>query len=256
MVANVQAGGRPAPNAEPTREVVAAWHQEVRDLSLILSRQLRTDVGAHLPRAHRGDVEARLKADAVRLCEEGCLGASLVVPDAASHLDVRADLRSRTIAVSMKLSAPEDRKSNKARLGWLLRQLDASAPENIHLRLNFLGRAATKQASLADARQQAESFAGGVDAASLVSFEVLLVRDLGPKFGQRKTFIVELERAVPDFYDRVGQKLKSWQPRAPRLSGERAEPTSVSVAAIAAREEEEHDAVPEGLSGIKPPVSS
>jgi hypothetical protein len=65
-----------------------------------------------------------------------------------------------------------------------------------------------------------------------LSFEVLLVKDLGARFGQRRNFIAELEAAVPDFYEQVGQHLKAWQPQAPRLREEKAEPSTVTTQAI------------------------
>ncbi|GGK23691.1 hypothetical protein [Salinarimonas ramus] len=242
LVAKAQAGAPMSPASEAVREVVGAWHQEVRDLCLILSRQLTTEVDPHLPRAQRADAEARLRADAERLCAEHCLGASLRVPDAAAPIEIRADLRARAIVVSMKVRAPEDRKSNKARLGWLLRQVEASDPAGIHVRLHYIGRAPSRQASLAEARTDAEELAGGRDAPELVSMEILLVSDLAAKFAQRNKFISELEAAVPSFYERVGQHLKGWQPRPPRLREDRTEPESVSVEALAEESEEEASA--------------
>ncbi|MGJ3263576.1 MAG: hypothetical protein ACFE0R_10120 [Salinarimonas sp.] len=56
-----------------------------------------------------------------------------------------------------------------------------------------------------------------------------------------KKFISELEAAVPSFYERVGQHLKGWQPRAPRLREDRAEAESVSVEALAEALEENDD---------------
>ncbi|WP_349370876.1 hypothetical protein [Salinarimonas sp.] len=233
LVAKAQAGAPISAGDESVREVVGAWHQEVRDLSLILSRQLTTEVHPAIPRAHRGDPEARVKADAERLTAEHCLGASLLVPDAAAPIEIRADLRGRSLLVSMKVRAPEDRKSNKARLGWLLRQIEASEADGLHVRLHYIGRAPSRQASLAEARVDAEEIAGGRDAPELVSMEILLVRDLAARFAQRNKFVSELEAAVPSFYERVGQHLKGWQPRAPKLREERAEPESVSVASLA-----------------------
>lgn len=233
LVAKAQAGAPISAGDEAVREVVGAWHQEVRDLSLILSRQLTAEVHPAVPRAQRGDAEARIKADAERLKAESCLCASLLVPDAAAPIEIRADLRGRSVVVSMKVRAPEDRKSNKARLGWLLRQIEASEPDGIHLRLHFMGRAPSRQSTLAEARVDPEAVAGGRDAPELVSMEILLVRDLAARFAQRNKFISELEAAVPNFYERVGQHLKSWQARAPKLREERAEPESVSVEALA-----------------------
>jgi hypothetical protein len=60
--------------------------------------------------------------------------------------------------------------------------------------------------------------------AQLHTLEVCLVRGLAGRFGQRRNFIVDVEALVPEFYERVGQHLKSWQPSAPRV---RERPTTV-----------------------------
>src|SRR5690606_17380412 len=63
VVTTIAAGGKVAANSPAAGEVVGAWHQEVRDLSLILSRQIRANVETKIARAHVGDPAARQKAD-------------------------------------------------------------------------------------------------------------------------------------------------------------------------------------------------
>lgn len=55
IVNAVQAGGSISTNSPEAREVVGAWHQEVRDLNLILSRQLATEVSTRISRIHAND---------------------------------------------------------------------------------------------------------------------------------------------------------------------------------------------------------
>ena len=38
-------------------------------------------------------------------------------------------------------------------------------------------------------------------------FEVIMIKDAGGRFPGRRTFIEDLEKLVPDFYDTVGQHL-------------------------------------------------
>jgi hypothetical protein len=64
------------------------------------------------------------------------------------------------------------------------------------------------------------------------SFEVLLVRDIGARFAQRRNFIAELESAIPQFYEQVGQHLKAWQASAPKLPEAKVEPSSVNTEAM------------------------
>jgi hypothetical protein len=166
------------------------------------------------------------------LAKDHCLESTLVVPDAAAPIEVRADLQKRSVSVSMKLRAPAERKSTKARVTWLLRQLQRAEGSNIHVRLFWPGRAAQTQYPLTTLREDPAIAAAEREGLQALSFEVLLVKDLGARFGQRRNFIAELEAAVPDFYEQVGQHLKAWQPQAPRLREEKAEPSTVTTQAI------------------------
>ena len=56
------------------------------------------------------------------------------------------------------------------------------------------------------------------------SFEVLLVENLGKRFSGRRTFIEDVERIVPSFYDLVGVNLKAWQAAPPKPVKSRNEP--------------------------------
>lgn len=232
LVSRVQAGGTISANSSDAREVVGAWFQEVRDLSLIVSRQLGAEVSVRISRAHAADPGARLKATMAALAKDHCLESTLVVPDAAAPIEVRADLQKRSISVSMKLRTPAERKSTKARVTWLLRQLQRADGSNIHVRLFWPGRAAQTQYPLGVLRENPALGAAEREGLQALSFEVLLVKDLGARFGQRRNFIAELEAAVPDFYVQVGQHLKAWQPPAPRLREEKAEPSTVATQAI------------------------
>jgi hypothetical protein len=232
LVSRVQAGGAIGASSPETRDVVGAWHQELRDLSLILSRQLSTEVTARISRAHAADPGARLKATMATLAKDHCLESTLVVPDAAAPIDLCADLQKRSVSVSMKLRAPAERKSTKARVTWLLRQVQRAEGSNIHVRIFWPGRAGQTQHPLATLRSDPTLAGAGREGLQALSFEVVLVKDLGARFGQRRNFISELEAAVPDFYEQVGQHLKAWQPPAPRLREEKAEPGAVDTRAM------------------------
>ena len=241
LVSSVQTGATVSANSSEAKQSVGAWHQEVRDLSLILSRQLGREVTIRLPRAQVTDPVARQKADLTRLCAERRLDASFTVPDAASPIDVCADLSKRSLTISMRLRAPEDRKTTKAKVNWLVRQLSSSKPDGIYIRLFWPGRAAATQHPLAVLRDDPDAAARETGGSSCTSFEVLLVRDLGARFGQRRNFIVDLEAAVPEFYLQVGEHLRAWQASAPRLREDKSHPSDVGADAI--REQFEAEAL-------------
>lgn len=236
VTAAVQAGGSLSPRSSEVQDVVGAWYQETRDLSLILSRQLGEDVDVRVPRALANDPAARLKADCQLLASDLCLKATFVVPNTAAAIEVEADCRKRAIFASMKVMAPTDRKSTKARLNWLLRQLHRSVPDRIHIRLFWPGRTPSSQFSLLALRETPEIAEQAGRVAS--SFEVVFACDLGGRFTQRRNFIVDLEQAIPEFYEQVGQHLKAWQPQAPRVKNERSEPDDVGTVSIQLEAEE------------------
>ncbi len=247
MVAAVRTGAPIRANAPETLEVIGAWHQEVRDLGLILSRQIGVEVVTRLPRALTRDNAARVKADAAALADERCLSTTLAIPDAAAPLDIRVDLDKRTVTGSVRLRAPADKQSTKARLNWLLRQLkveDALA-EAIHVRLHWPGRGTHTQHPLAELRKD-PAIAEDGRAKPVVAFDICMVREMGGRFAQSRNFIKDLEEAVPDFYERVVQHVKAWQAPAPRLREGRTDAADVTPAAMG---EAANDAEGEAASG-------
>ena len=73
------------------------------------------------------------------------------------------------------------------------------------------------------------------------SFEVLLVRDLGAKFAQRKLVVSELLASASSFHDRVGARLVEWQAKPPKISDGKLAPASVSTKAM--RDQVEREAL-------------
>ena len=231
VVAKVQAGGTLQRTADVSA-VVEAWIQESRDLCLILSRQLKRQACQRLSRAALANPEVRFQGDLNDLCSGQYLKAVLSVPNAAAPIEVRVDLQRRSVLVSMKLKAPTDRVSSKARLNWLLRQIPATVDGKIHIRCSWPATSPTTQHRLLELWDDPDRIEEGKGKLQVTGFEVLWVADLGRRFEQRKIFVDELERAVPTFYEMIGQHLRAWQPQAPKIPEERAQPTDVTPAAI------------------------
>jgi len=241
VVAKVQAGGSVAANSAEAKEVVGAWHQEVGNLSLTLSRQLETAVKVRMPRAHATDAAARQKEDQKALSNTSELNTELVVPDAADVIKVCADLKKRSITASIWLKAPDEPKTTKARVNWLLRQLQKTEPAGIYVRCFWPGKTRATLHALTALRDNPELVAVDHESQSVVSFEVMMVRDAGARFGQRRNFVADLETTVPAFYNQAGQWLKAWQARAPKLRDDKTEPQEVAPKAL--RDELELDAL-------------
>jgi len=206
----------------------------VRDLSLILSRQVGVEVTNRLPRALIGDATARMKSDLAELSDTKCLTACLLVPDTAAPIDVCINIAQRTITSSAKIKAPADKQSTKARLNWVLRQIQKTPDSGIHVRLYWPGRGPHTQHTLAALRNDVSIADQGREKIQVSAIEICLVRELGGRFAQSKNFIKDLEAAVPDFYESVMQYLKAWQPPAPRMREGRSDASDVTPAAIGA----------------------
>jgi hypothetical protein len=225
LVSKVQSGAVIS-RTEPAVELsVGSWHQEMRDLSLTLSRQLRTLVTITLPKTHREDYDVRLKDDCEALIREHRLTCTLDIPDAAAPLEVTADLLRRSVVVSMALAAPKDKQRASARINWLLKQLTKSQAAGIQVRASWPGRAAATQATLELVRENPECLESDNKAIAPHSFEVLLVADLAGKFAGRRTFIEQIEEVVPAFYKDVGEHLRAYVPPPPKLKEAKSEKT-------------------------------
>lgn len=228
----VGASGSVPAKSDLVTAVLRAWHQEARDLSLILSRQTETVVSERLPRKHIHDPGLRVKDDYVELRESKCLKTALNITDAAGPLYVEADLRRRTVIVKMSLRAPDDKVSTKARLSWLLRQVKTENPQDIFVNLMWPGRSETTTHSLQSLREHPSVAEEGKSGLQVQSFEIFASKRLGGRFVQQTNFISELEQIVPDFYREIGQNLVPWRKKAPRIKAEREESEDVSVEAL------------------------
>ena len=236
---------RSSPEIENT---VTSWHQEERDLCLMLSRLMDEPVEIRISRKHQADPELRFKDTCDALCASQELQCTFIVPNAASDIGVTANLERRTVACSMWLSAPGHKKRASAKINWLVRQLKNVAGEDVILRV-YWGRRGTTQATMTEVREDASCLETGRSGAQPTSFEVVMVRGLGGRFIGRRTFIEDLENLVPEFYDRIGQSLRPWTPPPPSI--DKRDPIEHS-AAIEAEKKPDGDAILKPASNLFP----
>ena len=209
---------RSSPEIENT---VTSWHQEERDVSLILSRRIGQQVTIRgLSRKHQADPALRLRDACDDLVASSELRSSFSVPNAAGELEVVADVQRRTISCSMKLNAPLDRQRARARINWLGRQLRDIEGGNIQIRAFWPKRAMATQASLSDVRADSRCLENDRSDMTPTGFEVVTIRDIAGRFSGRRTFIEDLEKLVPEFYEEVGQHLRPWTPPPPSIAKE------------------------------------
>lgn len=232
----VSTGGKIPTKSVEAEATIDAWHQETRDLTLILSRQTETTVREKLSRHHASHPLVRRKDELNRLREECKLGCIIEIQDAASPIWITADLQRRTIEVGMSIAAPQDRVSSKARLNWLMKQIKDDFGERLQIRCNWPGRSEPTQFDHAQLLQDPSIIEAGKAGLSVWRFDVFFSERLGAKFTQQTNFIVELEKIVPEFYRLIGQNMTVWQKKPPRIKEEKASSDDVSVDAMSEQE--------------------
>jgi len=228
----VSSGGSIPAKSEDAMAVIGAWHQETKDLSLILSRLTEAHVSERLSRKHAADPSLRLKDEISLIRDENKLYCSLDIPDAAAPLEVTADISRRSFDIGMTLRAPEDKVSSKARLNWLLRQVKTVDIDDIFVRLNWPGASEATQFPLEQLREDADVIDEGKNHLSVLSFHVFISKRVGARFTQQGNFIVDLEKYVPEYYDKVGSLLSVWKKPAPKIKSDRSSAIDVTPSAI------------------------
>lgn len=215
----VRSGSTLSKNSEEVQNTILSWHQETRDLCLLMSRTLAVPVSLRLSRKHTSDPLCRLKDDCDELAKNMILSCELDIPNAVSPLKVIADLKGRSVTCIMSVGAPKDKQRPSARLNWLLRQLKQTDIDDIFVKAYTLGRGNNPQLKLNDIREDANILLAQ-DGGQIqpTAFDVMLCRDLAGKFAGRQTFIQEVEATVKDFYGNVGQYLEAWTPAAPKIN--------------------------------------
>lgn len=211
-------------SAPEVEEAVGCWFEEERDLGLQLSRHVGQPVETIIERKLKDDPAARLKAGIANLVDECILASTYRVPDSAGDIEVKINLRTKTIATSMRIKAPLDKKTAKARVNWLVRMIKED-DDRLMVRAHWPGRAQPTQKPLRDLRENPDALQTENPTMVPHTFEVILVDGTGNRFSGRRTFVEDVETLVPAFYDLVGQHLRAWQPAPPRPVQKKAEET-------------------------------
>ena len=236
----VSSGGVIPKNSKEAEVVIAAWHQEIRDLTLILSSMTGTAVTEYLSKKELSDANANLRVNSnmKKLRETKQLTACLNIPGAAAPIDVVADLRRKHVDVGMTLKAPKDKQSTKARVNWILNQVKKAKVDkfdDLYLRLIWPRPTKNKPTQceftelLKDVKNVADD---GKEHLAPDEFHLFMSRNLGRRFITAKNFIKDLEEIIPAFYRDYGSNLVAWKPPAPKIKEDRKSPQDVTPEAF------------------------
>lgn len=228
----ISSGGVISAKSNDASIVVKAWHQETRDITLMLSRMTGANVSEKISRKNKVDGASRAKDELNWLREKHQLRAELEIPDAAAPITVIADINRRSLDVGMTLRAPDDRVSTKARINWILRQVKTDRLEDLYLRIMWSRKVDYSQYLISDLRNNIEIALDGDNKVAPSSFHIFYSKNSGGRFAQQANFISDLEELVPAFYGEVGASLVACQKRAPKIKDDRSSVDDVTTNAI------------------------
>lgn len=211
------ATGEPFKLDAALENTVGCWHQEIRDLVLMLSRELKQSVRLKLPKAQRADPVLRVQEDVKQLMQTSCLRCELEVPNAAATLEMKAYLTGKTVSLSMQMDAPDDKKSASARINWLTRQLKEAVDKPVKIICYGKRRTQCAEATLAEAKEESHEAFGDSLNFTPEKFVVCWTEHMSRDFSKSKVFIQRLEETVRQFYKHVAENLKAYQPAAPKI---------------------------------------
>lgn len=204
--------------SENVEDAVSSWQQLLRFLSLDMSQKISMPVSLVLNRKRSQDAEQNLKADVKQLSEPPhCLNADFRVPNAASDITLTADFSRRTLNISMVLDAPNDVSRATASINWLTRQLKSLEDYPVTIKADWPGRTPTTAAALVAVLDNPKILIPEKNSSLPKKLEVVCVEDLGVRFQGAKTFVQDTTEALPAFYSKVGQSLKAWVPKPPKI---------------------------------------
>ena len=200
-----------------------AWHQKLRDLSLKLSRSLSQVVTLSLSQKQKIDLSLRVKNDIERLINKSALKAFINIPNASSNLELEIQLDKRTITTSMEVNVPLNKKSNTAKLNWVLRQLSDSKINQLLFELNLKNKK-SDEILLLSPKDEAPTEINNLGEVTRVRVGMNI--DNSKDFKSRKKIVELIENSSLLFYREVGQKLKSYIPEPPKIKKDTEEKSS------------------------------
>ena len=147
-------------------------------------------------------------------------GENTLIEDKAKSGEYNQDNR----AQSVKIIEPGKWGAYLAKAEIQLKKVDGA---DVLVRTYWAGRSGQTQAPLSDVLENPKCLERGIKGPMPSRFEVAMVRDLAGRFSGRRTFVDDVEAAVPEYYDRVGQHVRAWTPPPPPI--EKQDPIGTGV---------------------------
>jgi len=186
-------------------------------LALKLGVAVGKPVHISLSRARSKDPTINFQEDLSNLIKNYKLEAEFDVPNAASSIIFLTDFLRRTLNLSMLLDAPKDKSRATASINWLVRQLGHVSDLDLSVRAYWPRRIPCTTQPLSIVSEDPTKLIPANVSELPVSLEVLKVFDIAGRFRGTKTFVEDVSKALPEFYEKVGQHLNKWIPKPPKI---------------------------------------
>lgn len=197
-------------------EAVESWHEEERDMALLLSREL----GVFVKSTSRSTTS--IKEDATRLKSNSELFGNLSIKNSVSDIKIRLDFEVKTVSMTVKVTPPQD-KGTKARITWITKQLENAKKKNEAI-FQLIEEDLLIEADIKHAREHIrvpissfELLIDEVNGRDIQSFNIVLMSKFKGGFGSNKKFIVLIEKMILEYYAGIVQYLTNWNRPAPKL---------------------------------------
>lgn len=201
--------------SDPEIEQVATkFDALIRYTCLKLGQRLGAEVFPQLPRRQQKDPTERTAELVEELCSDSCMSAKIRIPGTVADLEITCDLRGQQLHASVVVPASGHAR-NETRVRWLLRQIPEEQTD-IVIAANYRGR--REAAPIEDARAD-ESVVIPDPNRELSRFRVTRIYPMGlaRSVRSKSSFIQSVTSAVDDFYAEILQRLKPWNPPAPKF---------------------------------------
>lgn len=221
VIEKINSGTRLKATDSDVEQTIQSWQQEEKDMALILSRKLGVIVNSGEAK-YKGNLKARLEDDKKKLINEFSLNSILRVKNAISPIEITAFFKKRSIEMSVKLLAPQD-KTIRGQLSWLGRQfqncekksekLFSKIQSEILVEIRFKGRSNLERVSI----ESLNTIYPELKDKEVKEFNVIIIKDFGKGFASVSKFVEIIEQMLVDYYRGIIQYLVKWEKPAPKI---------------------------------------
>ena len=198
------------------KEAVESWHEEEKDMALLLSRKL----GVLVKSSPRN--KDSVKNDIRKIIKDQELFGNLSVKNSVSDITIRIDFEVKAVSMFVKVIPPLN-KGTTARITWISKQLESAKKKNESV-FQSIEKDILIEANIKHAREHIripltgfETLLNDSKGKEIQAFNIVLLSKLNSGFGSNKKFIVLIEKMILDYYAGIVQYLANWNQPAPKL---------------------------------------